>query len=42
MRRSNVFNDELEKLNRDSSGLDVTIGLKEAAPKKLRLKITGY
>ena len=32
----------LKKLNRDDSGLAVTIGLKEAAPKKLRLRITGY
>ena len=42
MRRKNDYTDELEKLNRDGSGLAVTIGLKEAAPKKLRLRITGY
>ena len=42
MRRSKGYTDELEKLNRDDSGLAVTIGLKEAAAKKLRLTITGY
>ena len=42
MRRSKVYTDELEELNRDDSGLAVTIGLKEAAPKKLRLRTTGY
>ena len=42
MRRSKGYTDELEKLNCDDSGLAVTIGLKEAAPKKLRLRITGY
>ena len=42
MRRSKSYTDELEKLNRDDSGFAVTIGLKEAAAKKLRLRITGY
>ena len=42
MTRSKGYTDELEKLNRDDSGLAVTIGLKEAAAKKLRLRITGY
>ena len=42
MRRSKGYTDELEKLNHDDSGLAVTISLKEAAPKKLRLRITGY
>ena len=42
VRRSKGCTDELEKLNRDDSSLAVTIGLKEAAPKKLRLRITGY
>ena len=42
MRRSKGYTDELEKLNCDDSGLAVTIGLKETAPKKLRLRITGY
>ena len=42
MRRSKCYTDELEKLNCDYSGLAVTIGLKEAATKKLRLRIIGY
>ena len=42
MRRSKGYTDELEKLNRDDSGLAVTAGLKEAASKKLRLRITGF
>ena len=42
MRRSKDYTDELEKLNRDDSSLAVTIGLNEVAPKKLRLRITGY
>ena len=42
MRRSKDYTDELEKLNRDDSGLVVTIGLKEAAPKIIRLRITGF
>ena len=42
MRRSKGYTDELEKLDRDDSGLAVTVALKEAAPKKLRLRITGY
>ena len=35
MTRSKGYTDELEKLNRDDSGLAVTAGLKEAAAKKL-------
>ena len=42
MRRSKGYTDELEKLDRDDSGLAVTVALKEAAPKKLRLRIIGY
>ena len=42
MRRSKGYTDELKKLNRDDSGLAVKIGLKGAAPKKLRLWITGF
>ena len=33
MRRSKGYTDELEKINRDDSGLAVVIGFKEAAPK---------
>ena len=42
MTRSKGYTDELEKINRDDSGLAVIIGFKEAAAKKLRLRITGY
>ena len=42
MRRSKGYTDELEKINRDDSGLAVIIGFKEAAAKKLRFRITGY
>ena len=42
MRRSKDYTDELEKLNRGDSGLVVTIGLKEAAPKIIRLRITDF
>ena len=42
MRRSKACTDELEKINRDDSGLAVIIGFKEAAAIKLRLQITGY
>ena len=42
MRRSQGYTDELEKLTRDDSGLAVVISLKEAAKKKMRLKITGF
>ena len=41
MRRSKGYTDKLQKLNRDDRSLAVTIGLKEAAAKKLRLRITG-
>ena len=42
MRRSKGYTDELEKINRDDSGLAVVIVFKEAAAKKLRLRIVGY
>ena len=42
MKRSKGYTDELEKLNLDDSGLAVAIGSKEAATKKVRLRITGY
>ena len=42
MRRSKGYTDELEKLNRDDSGLAVVITLKEAAAKKLKLQVTGF
>ena len=42
MRRSKGYTNELEKLNCDDSGLAVVITLKEAAAKKLRLRVTGF
>ena len=42
LRRSKGYTDELEKLNRDDSGLAVVITLKEVAAKKLRLRVTGF
>ena len=42
MRRSKGYTDQLEKINRDDSGLAVIIGFKEVAAKKLRLQMMGY
>ena len=42
MRRSKGYTDELEKINRDDSGLALTITLKKAAAKKLRYRIVGW
>ena len=42
MRRSQGYTDELQKLTRDDSGLAVVVNLKEAAQKKMRLRITGF
>ena len=42
MRRSKGFTGELERVNRDDSDLTVTVDLKAAATKKMRLRITGY
>ena len=42
MRRSQCYTDELQKLTRDDSGLAVVVNLKEAAQKKMRLRITGF
>ena len=42
MRRSKGYTDQLEKINRDDSGLAVIIGFKEVAEKKLRLQMMGY
>ena len=42
MRRIKGYTAELEKLNRDDSGIAVTVSLKEAAAKKLRLRITEF
>ena len=42
MRRSKSYTDELEKINRDDSGIALTIKLKKATAKKLRFRITGF
>ena len=42
MRRSKRYTYELEKLNRDDSGIAVDITFKEATAKKLRLRVTGF
>ena len=42
MRRSQGYTDELEKLTGDDSGLAVVVNLKDAAQKKMRLRITGF
>ena len=42
MSRSKGYRDELEKLTRDNSGLNLTGNLKKAAEKKMRLRIVGY
>ena len=42
MRRSKGYTDELEKFSRDNSNLLLTVKLKAAATKKLRLRVTGY
>ena len=42
MRRSKRYTEELEKINRDNSGLAAMLGFREATTKKLRLRITRY
>ena len=42
MRRSKGYTDKLEKLTRDDSDITLTVKLKAAATKKLRLRVTGY
>ena len=42
MSRSKGYRDELEKLTRDNSGLNLMGNLKKAAEKKMRLRIVGY
>ena len=42
LRRSKGYSGELEKLTRDDSDLTITIMLKEAVKKKMRLRVTGY
>ena len=42
MRRSKGYTDELEKINCDDSGIALTISLKAAAAKKLRLELLVF
>ena len=42
MRRSKGYTDELQKLTRDDSDVNLTVKLKAAATKKLRLKVSVY
>ena len=42
MRRSKGYTDELEKLTRDDSNITLTVELKAAATKKMRLRVAGY
>ena len=42
MRRSKGYTDELEKLTRNDSDISLTVKLKVAATKKLRLRVIGY
>ena len=42
VRQSKGYTDELEKINRDDSGIASIIGFKKATTGKLRLWITGY
>ena len=42
MRRSKGYTDELEKLTRDDGGVTLSIKLKKAATKKMRLRVIAY
>ena len=42
MRRSKGYTDELGKLTQDDSDVQLTIKLKKAATKKMRLRVTAY
>ena len=42
IRRSKGYTGEFERVNRDDSDLVVTVDLKKAAAKKMRLYVTGY
>ena len=42
MRRSKGYTDELEKLTRYDSDIQLTIKLKKAATKKMRIRVTAY
>ena len=42
LRRGRGYTDKLEKLNRDDTNLTITINLKAAATRKMRLHVIGY
>ena len=42
MRRSKSYPDELEKLTQENSDLNLTVKLRKAATRKMRLRVTGY
>ena len=42
LRRGKGYTNEIEKLNRDDSDLTITVQLKTAATKKMRLHVTGH
>ena len=42
IRRSKGYTGEFERVNRDDSDLSITVDLKAAAAKKMRLRLTGY
>ena len=41
-RRSKGYTGEFERVNRDDSDLSVTVNLKAATAKKMRLRVTGF
>ena len=42
LRRGQGYTGELEKINRNDSNLTLTITLKQAATKKMKLRVIGY
>ena len=42
MRRSKGYTDKLEKITHDDGGITLTIKLKQAAAKKMRLRVIAY
>ena len=42
IRRSKSYTGEFKRANHDDSDLSVTVDLKAAAAKKMRLRVTGY
>ena len=42
MRRSKGYTDEIEKLTQDDNDLNLTVKLKKAATRKMRLRVTSY